>query len=54
MNERFKLSDIDELIKRVRTEEVEIEISITPDEERIIINPWKPFKYSCPYREVES
>ena len=28
MNERFKLSDIDELIKRVRTEEVEIEISI--------------------------
>ena len=53
MNERFKLSDIDELIKRVRTEEVEIEISITTDEERITINPWKPFKYSCPYREVE-
>ena len=54
MNERFKLSDIDELIKRVRTEEVEIEISITPDEERITINPWIPFRYSCPYREVES
>ena len=54
MNERFKLSDIDELIKRVKTEEIEIERSVTPDEVRITINPWKPFRYSCPYREVES
>lgn len=49
----LKIKDLDEIIKRVVAEQIEIEISVTPDEEKITITPWKPFKYSCPYREEQ-
>lgn len=52
MNE-IKYRDIDELIERVIKDEVEIELNVEPDRQQIIIRPWRPFEYNCPYREKE-
>lgn len=53
MNE-IKYKDIDELIERVIKDKVEIELNIEPDRQQVVIRPWKPFEYNCPYRGEES
>ena len=50
----IKYKDIDELIERVIKDKVEIELNIEPDKQQIVIRPWKPFEYTCPYRGEES
>lgn len=38
---------IDEVVK----EKVEIEFTITPENQSLIVRPWQPFSYNCPYKE---
>ncbi|MBQ9612247.1 MAG: hypothetical protein IJV14_06620 [Lachnospiraceae bacterium] len=52
--EGIKYKDIDELIERVIKVKVEIELNIEPDKQQLIIRPWRPFEYSCPYRTRET
>lgn len=50
----FKTIDLDKLVKyaveEVKREKIEAEITITPTEINLKFNPWKPFEYSCPYK----
>lgn len=41
--------DIYEMIEAVKTQQVEIQITLEPDRTEINIQPWKPFKMQCPY-----
>lgn len=40
-----------ESIKAVVEKKITIHIEITPEYENIQIEPWKPFEYTCPYKE---
>lgn len=40
-----------ESIKAVVEKKITIHIEITPEYESIQIEPWKPFEYTCPYKE---
>ena len=40
-----------ESIKAVVEKKIAITIEITPECESINIGPWKPFEYTCPYKE---
>lgn len=40
-----------ESIKAVVEKKISISIEITPECESIKIEPWKPFEYTCPYKE---
>lgn len=46
------LKDInfDELIEKVIKNRCEVSINIEPDRTEITIQPWKPFTYSCPFK----
>lgn len=41
--------DINALIDRVVSENVEINVTIQPDRTEVNIQPWKPFEMKCPY-----
>ena len=41
--------DIEELVKRVVAEKIEVQITIEPDRTEINIQPWKPYEMKCPY-----
>ena len=41
--------DIDFIIKRAKEENIEIELEITPEAQRITARPFVPFSYICPY-----
>lgn len=41
--------DFDELIRRVKTDSLEITITVEPDRTEISIQPWKPYEMRCPY-----
>ena len=44
---------MDKLIETVKQGN-EVHLEFTPEETRIEVMPWKPFKYNCPYKgEVE-
>ena len=48
----FLRSTIDEVVKRVYEEhQICAEIEIYPDYFKIRFEPWKPFEYTCPYKE---
>ena len=38
-------------IKAVVEKKITIHIEITPEYENIQIEPWKPFEYTCSYKE---
>lgn len=38
------------IIDRVVKDKVEVTIRITPDEEEITVEPWKPYEMKCPYQ----
>lgn len=42
--------NLDELIKKVKEEKVEISITMSNEQNEITISPWKPFEYTCPYQ----
>lgn len=48
----MKTKTFRELIDRVVKDKVQIEIRITPEEETITIEPWKPFEMKCPYQPI--
>ena len=48
--EGLKYNDIDYIIERVKNENVEIELEITPDRQTLTVRPFKAFEYACPYR----
>jgi hypothetical protein len=37
--------------KEVVKEQVEIEFTITPENMNLIVRPWKPVSFNCPYKE---
>ena len=41
---------IDILAKKVKKDAVEIELNTNPDGLNIIVRPWKPLQYICPYQ----
>lgn len=43
---------IEDLIQTVVQEKCEITISFTPDSAEVKIEPWQPFTYECPYRNL--
>ena len=48
----FLRSTIDEAVKRVYEEhQICAEIEVYPDYFKIRFEPWKPFEYTCPYKE---
>ena len=40
-----------QLVDEVLKEQVEIELTITPENQSLIVRPWQPFSYNCPYKE---
>lgn len=48
----IELKDVlKQLVDEVVKEKVEIEFTITPDNQNLIVRPWQPFSYNCPYKE---
>ena len=49
------VTDVDALIKglidRVKTEQVEVQMTLEPERTEIIIQPWKEIEMKCPYRD---
>lgn len=46
--------DLNGLIEKANKEKVEITIRYEPDNTtEVIIQPWKPFRYMCPYKLEE-
>ena len=41
--------DFDALISRVKSEQVDITVTIEPDRTEISITPWRPYRPICPY-----
>ena len=48
--DKIKYTDIEEIIKQVIDNKVEIELELTPDRQTLTVRPWKPFEYTCPYK----
>lgn len=40
---------LDKLVDMVVEKKVEVDISVTPDNMEIKIEPWKPYEVKCPY-----
>lgn len=49
----LKYDDIDKLVEIVKRDKVEVELTITPDNQTLVVRPWKPFTYACPYGRAE-
>ena len=48
----FFRSVTDEAVRRVyETHEICAEIEVYPDYFKVRFEPWKPFEYTCPYKE---
>ena len=43
------MSNLDELIDRVKVDKVEIAVTIEPERTEITVQPWRPFTPVCPY-----
>lgn len=41
--------DIFEMIEAVKTQQVEIVITMEPDRTEITVQPWRPYRMACPY-----
>ena len=40
---------IDLMVEKAKKDQVEIEYNTNTEGQNIIIRPWKPFSYNCPY-----
>lgn len=49
----LKYEDIEKLVYIVKRDKVEVELTITPDNQTVVVRPWKPFTYACPYGRAE-
>ena len=49
----LKYEDIEKLVYIVKRDKVEVEVTITPDNQTVVVRPWKPFTYTCPYGRAE-
>lgn len=43
------IADLDIMTKTVNEKQVEMELTITPDQQQVIVRPWKPMKYTTIY-----
>lgn len=43
------ISDLKIMAELVKEEQIEIELTITPDQQQVIARPWKPMKYTTHY-----
>lgn len=41
--------DIFEMIEAVKTQQVEITVTMEPDRTEITVQPWRPYRMACPY-----
>ena len=41
--------DIFEMIEAVKTQQIEITVTMEPDRTEICVQPWRPYKPYCPY-----
>lgn len=48
----MKTEKLMSIIDRVVKDKVEVTIRITPEEEEITIEPWKPYEMKCPYQPI--
>ncbi len=42
--------DYKELFEMAKKEECEIQVTYTPESIEVLIRPWEPFEYKCPYQ----
>lgn len=49
----IKHDDIEKMVEIVKRDKVEVELTITPDNQTLVVRPWKPFTYACPYGRAE-
>lgn len=49
----IKYDDIEKMVEIVKRDKVEVELTITPDNQTLVVRPWKPFTYACPYGRAE-
>ena len=47
----FENIDFNGLIEKASKNKCEITVSCEPTRTEITIQPWKPFEYSCPYKD---
>lgn len=47
------IPDFNALIDRVKDDKIEITITIEPDRTEITMQPWKPYRMTCPYANVK-
>lgn len=47
------IPDFNALIDRVKDDKIEIAITIEPERTEITMQPWKPYKMTCPYTNVK-
>ena len=45
--------DINEMIEIVKEKPVEITITMEPDRTEISVQPWRPYRPTCPYTELK-
>lgn len=47
--EDITISDLGIMTKAVKEEQIEIELTITPEQQNVIVRPWRPMKYTTIY-----
>jgi hypothetical protein len=45
--------DIDKMIEAVKEKSVEITVTMEPDRTEISVQPWRPYRPTCPYAEIK-
>lgn len=49
----IKYDDIEKMVEIVKRDKVEVEVTITPDNQPVMVRPWQPFTYTCPVGRAE-
>lgn len=45
--------NLDDLIEKVKTEKVEVQVIIEPDRLEMNLQPWRPINPMCPYSSMK-